>query len=203
MMKSIKESISTTTIIEKSKFIAFLMPVHSKEEFEQKLNFLKKEYIDATHICYATIIKEETGFFYKSFDDGEPSSTAGAPILNVLKKNELENIACFVIRYFGGIKLGAGGLCRAYSKACSEAVRLAQIVTLKIVNLYEIHVSYENERLLSNLLKNMSTLILEKKYEMNVLFKVVFKEEKDLELLKNNYNLHLEINIIGTYQIEE
>ncbi len=108
-------------IEKKSKFIGILVRAESEDEIKTFLQDLKKEHKKATHICWACRLK--TPFYEKALDDGEPSGTAGRPILNVLQKKDLQNVAIFVIRYFGGIKLGAGGLVRIYSKVAGELVK--------------------------------------------------------------------------------
>ena len=104
--------------ISKSKFYAYLIETNSVDFFKNKLEQLKIEHKKATHYCYAYVI-DDNGSKEKAYDDGEPKGTAGMPILNVIKRKNLRNIAIIVVRYFGGIKLGAGGLVRAYSKATS------------------------------------------------------------------------------------
>ena len=108
-MKSIQKEITSEIIINKSRFITILTNINDIDKVKEKLEEIKKKYKDATHYCYAYIINNHE----KCSDNGEPSGTAGMPILNVLKQNDLTNILCVVIRYFGGIKLGAGGLIRA------------------------------------------------------------------------------------------
>lgn len=105
----------------KSKFLGFLLSCQTENEIKDALEFLKQEHKKATHICWAGTLKSP--FYEKAVDDGEPSGTAGRPILNVLQKKEMQNVAIFVVRYFGGIKLGAGGLVRAYSKVAGELVK--------------------------------------------------------------------------------
>lgn len=105
--------------ISKSKFYSYFYQINKIETFKEILEKLKKEHKKATHICYAYIIDDE-GSKEKAYDDGEPKGTAGMPMLNVLKRKGLRNIAVFVVRYFGGVKLGAGGLVRAYTKAVSS-----------------------------------------------------------------------------------
>ncbi|MCI5797328.1 MAG: YigZ family protein [Firmicutes bacterium] len=107
--------------IKKSKFIGLYFPVKSQDEVVEILNNLKKEHKKATHICYAYRLTNP--FSEKAFDDGEPSGTAGKPILNVLQKQDKKDSLLVVVRYFGGIKLGAGGLVRAYSKTASETLK--------------------------------------------------------------------------------
>lgn len=113
--------------IKKSIFIAHLVPVSSEEEAQEALSGFRKQYKDATHNCYAWRIGT-TRILEKSGDDGEPQGTAGHPMLHVLQMQELTNVLAVVTRYFGGIKLGAGGLMRAYSSSLSEAVKEAPIV---------------------------------------------------------------------------
>ena len=119
-IKTIKEEITNEIEIKNSKFIARIIPAE-KEEITTYLEQIKTEYPKATHYCYAYINKE----YQKSSDDNEPTGTAGKPILNVLEKEKLEKVLVIIIRYFGGIKLGAGGLIRAYTKATTEALQKA------------------------------------------------------------------------------
>ena len=112
-MYTIKENIENTIIINKSKFITYIIKINNEEEALNNLKLLKEKYKDATHHCYSYI----TGNTKRFNDDGEPGGTAGMPILNVLENNDLTNILCVVIRYFGCIKLGAGGLVRDYTKS--------------------------------------------------------------------------------------
>ena len=107
--------------IKKSKFLGFLLNCKNVEEINLALSELKKEHKKATHICYAYSLK--VPFSEKACDDGEPSGTAGRPILNVIQKRKLQDVCIFVVRYFGGVKLGAGGLVRAYTKASSELLQ--------------------------------------------------------------------------------
>ena len=107
--------------IKKSKFIAMLFYTESSVEIKNILEKIKKEHSSATHICYAFVILEN-GIKEKAFDDGEPSSTAGKPILECIKKNNLVNTLIVVVRYFGGIKLGAGGLIRAYASSAKLVI---------------------------------------------------------------------------------
>jgi len=129
-MKSIKNEVITTIEINKSKFINYLIPVSNVEEVSTILQTLRKKHYDANHHTYAYII----GFDQenqKCSDDGEPSKTAGYPMLDVLKKNELTNIINISVRYFGGVKLGAGGLIRAYMKSCTSGLENAEFSTLQ------------------------------------------------------------------------
>ena len=108
--------------IKKSKFFGYYFNVESQEDVKTILEQIKKENKKATHVCYAFRITKGQ-YLEKAVDDGEPSGTAGKPILNVIQKQNLSNVLVVVVRYFGGIKLGAGGLVRAYSKTASETVK--------------------------------------------------------------------------------
>ena len=128
-MKSIKEEIISKEIISKSKFINYLIPVSSLEEATLKLKNLRKLYNDASHHCFAYILGNNQEI-QKYSDDGEPSKTAGLPILEVMKKHDLTNILSVTIRYYGGTKLGAGGLTRAYTRSCAESITKATFTKL-------------------------------------------------------------------------
>ena len=118
-------------VIEKSRFICTLKKVNSEAEAQEFIKAIKKEFWDATHNCSAYIVDE---MVQRSSDDGEPSGTAGLPMLEVLRKNKLTNTAAVVTRYFGGIKLGAGGLVRAYTNSVAEAVRATGIAQKVLVS---------------------------------------------------------------------
>ena len=118
-------------VIEKSRFICTLKKVHSEAEAQEFIKTIKKEFWDATHNCSAYIVDEMA---QRSSDDGEPSGTAGLPMLEVLRKNKLANTAAVVTRYFGGIKLGAGGLVRAYTNSVAEAVKATGIAQKVLVS---------------------------------------------------------------------
>lgn len=123
---SIKEAIEDEIEIKKSRFITYLIPIRTEEDFTDHLAKIRKEHYKATHHCQAFILEEDSSIQRMS-DDGEPSGTAGLPMLEVLKKNELTYVMAVTVRYFGGIKLGAGGLIRAYSSAVSSALNHATI----------------------------------------------------------------------------
>ncbi len=107
--------------INKSKFISYLIDCSKIEQFKVHLDAIAKLHPKATHICYAYKIQDD-GQKAKAFDDGEPKGTAGYPILNLLEKNDMNNKVLFVVRYFGGTKLGAGPLLRAYVKSANQAI---------------------------------------------------------------------------------
>ena len=131
-LKTIKNNSIVEIIEKKSKFIGQAFYVESKQEAEKIIKNTKKKYADAKHNCYAYSILEDNSIITKSTDDGEPTSTAGIPILNAIQENELTNILVIVTRYFGGILLGTGGLVRAYTKATTEAIKDANITQKEI-----------------------------------------------------------------------
>ncbi|MCI5790092.1 MAG: YigZ family protein [Tenericutes bacterium] len=157
-MKTIKENIMSELVIKNSKFITYLFKISSPNEINLYLEKLKEEYPDATHHCYAWILDKDM----KSSDDGEPGGTAGLPMLNVLLKNELTNILAVTIRYFGGIKLGASGLVRAYTKSLTSTFEKVQVVNLIQAYEIELTINYDQTKNLDYLLKDQ--LIIKKEY---------------------------------------
>ena len=168
-MKSIKNNIINKIEINKSIFITELVKVKEKEKINKVLEDIKAKYKDATHYCYAYIIDD----YKKSSDDGEPGGTAGVPIMDTLNKADLNYILCVVIRYFGGIKLGAGGLVRAYRKSVSEA--LSKTETNELINGYEItiEIAYDKQKDLEHLIKDNYT----KEYKENVIYTIECNKE--------------------------
>ncbi|MBN2604372.1 MAG: YigZ family protein [Bacilli bacterium] len=142
-MKSIKNEVITSIEINKSKFINYLVPVSNVDEVPNILQSIRKKHYDANHHTYAYIIGLNQEH-QKCSDDGEPSKTAGYPMLDVLKKNDLTNVLNVSVRYFGGTKLGAGGLIRAYVKSCTNGIENATFSTLKnLINL-EITIPFDS-----------------------------------------------------------
>ena len=184
-MKSIEEDIEKTYVINKSKFITKLYRIESEDEVINILEDLKKKYKDATHICYGYIIGNTKRFN----DDGEPSGTAGMPILNVLENNELDYILGVVIRYFGGIKLGAGGLVRAYSNSVSETIK-NNITNYDLGKQIKITFDYNNVKEIDNLLKNEE--IINKEFNEQITYiintkKINLPNYVKIEIIKDIY----------------
>jgi uncharacterized YigZ family protein len=127
--------------IQKSRFIAYVDRVTTEEDAQNFIASIKKKHWDATHNCSAYLIGENDQI-QKANDDGEPSGTAGVPMLEVLKKKGLKDTVVVVTRYFGGIKLGAGGLIRAYSKATSEGLKAAGIVEHRLMRVMHVKIDY-------------------------------------------------------------
>lgn len=138
----IKGSYENTIVIQKSEFITRIFRVDSINEVEEILAEIRKKHYDAKHNCYAYILGDNQEI-QKASDDGEPQKTAGAPMLDVLKKNNMTNILAIVTRYFGGILLGAGGLIRAYSSSISECLKLAKMYDTKFQTKFSLITSYQ------------------------------------------------------------
>ncbi len=192
-MNSIKKETIHELEIKKSKFICHLQNVYNEEEAKNYINKIKNKHPNATHNCSCYIISS----LQKANDDGEPSGTAGIPMLNVLLKNNMDNIVCVVTRYFGGIKLGAGGLIRAYSKSVSQALKESELIKLVKGFLVELTLNFENNDKVNYLLKTNNVEIVDIKYLTNIKYTIKVRE-KDLAKLKeeiNNINHLIKINI--------
>lgn len=177
-MKTIKENIKNEIIIKNSKFITLLIKITNEKEIKEKLKQVKEDYPKATHYCYTYKIGEN---IKKASDDGEPSGTAGLPMLNILDKENITNILAITIRYFGGIKLGAGGLIRAYSNSVKEA--LNKVSTNELINGYLVTITFPYNKEDEITKKIEKENIIEKTYLEEITYKV--KLEETSPLLKN------------------
>ena len=175
----IKEECTNTIVIEKSRFITYLEYCENEEQYKEYLKTIKKKHYDATHVCSAFLGKDTR----RSSDDGEPSGTAGVPMLSCLDKHGMENTAAFVVRYFGGIKLGASGLIRAYSSSVSEAIKQADLVEDRIFNQYTITLNYETANRIDYLL-NKECEEVETEYSENVKYTFLTNDEKVLNRIE-------------------
>ncbi|NLD27108.1 MAG: YigZ family protein [Acholeplasmataceae bacterium] len=152
-MFTIKEAAFFEQTINKSRFLCYLFPVSSVQEAQDQLSQIRKKHYDATHNCYAYLIGTD-GLTAKFSDDGEPSQTAGIVIQEVLKKNDLTNILAIVTRYFGGIKLGSGGLIRAYGSSVSEAIRMVEKLKIEQTIILKINADYSYLNTINKLLED-------------------------------------------------
>ena len=158
--------------VKKSVFLGYAKPVSSPEEANAFVDEIKHKNADARHNVYAWILKKEINL-QKYSDDGEPSGTAGLPVLSVLTKNEITDAVVVVTRYFGGILLGKGGLVRAYTRAAAEAVKNAMPVTMELCVIYGIEVDYKNSERLLFEIRNSGRRITNIEYGANVSFEVI------------------------------
>lgn len=186
MFKTIKEDVSGEIIEKKSRFIANIFYIESEEEAEVIIKNIKKKYYDARHNCFAYRIDKEN--ISKFSDDGEPSGTAGAPILNIIEGKELRNILVIVTRYFGGILLGTGGLVRAYSDATTEALKKANIIKMIYGKIIRLEIEYKDLKTIEYYLKREKINISNVEYKDKISLKVEVTEEdtKKIENMINN-----------------
>lgn len=167
----------------RSKFIAYAIPVSTAEEAKLEIDKLRKEYYDARHVCWAYMLGADRKEF-RANDDGEPSGTAGKPILGQINSNELTNILIAVIRYFGGIKLGTSGLIVAYREAAAEAISEANIIEKTV----DCRVSFDFEYPFMNdvmkIVKDLEPTIISQSYDMDCKMTLEIRKGQ-LEGLKN------------------
>ena len=189
-----KEIKSATTGVYKekgSKFIAYSFPVYSEENVKEKLEEVKKLEHSARHHCYAYILKPDKSA-QRANDDGEPSSTAGKPILGQILSNDLTNILIVVVRYFGGVKLGVPGLIRSYKTAALDAISNSEIITKIIKEQFAVSFKYPQMNEVMRLVKeyNLEVVNTDFQIECNLIFAVAkSKSEEVVETFKKNYEL--------------
>lgn len=189
-MKTIKEAVQCEINVKKSQFICSLFPTKNKKESKEIIQKLNEQYSDATHNCTAYVVSDGEGFD----DDGEPGGTAGKPMINVLRKNELHNVTAVVTRYFGGIKLGAGGLVRAYSKSVMEAVGEAEIVEIEEYSVYELIFEYSDIKIADTEVRNNQLTAINKEYSDKVIYEVVSKDSRDIEQIFEKYSGKIKVS---------
>lgn len=185
-MKSVIGEQISEIEIKKSRFICYLANVNSEEEAKAYIANIKREHPSAAHHCSAYRV----GSIERANDDGEPSQTAGMPMLNVLTHNELVNTIAVVVRYFGGIKLGAGGLVRAYTDSVVTAIDEAEIAGLTPGIRCEVKANYSDIDKINYILKQAEIIDYQVIYEQNVIFKLETSKAR-FDLIKNdisNYN---------------
>lgn len=194
-MKSIDNVYEDLIVINKSKFFSFAYPVFSESEAKEYLDKLNRKYSDATHICYAYSISSPR--LEKADDNGEPSGTAGKPLLELIKKKGLENVLLVVVRYFGGIKLGAGGLVRAYTNSGNVVLEKANVVQIVNLDKLEIEGDIAIGAKISNLILSLGGTILETKYSDKVIIHCV----GDLENKLKTHFPNIKISKIGSEKV--
>ena len=182
--RTIKEDGQVQEEIKKSRFICHAKRVYSEEEARAFITAIKKEHYKATHNCSAFIIGERSEI-KRTSDDGEPSGTAGVPMLGVLENHNLTNVCVVVTRYFGGIKLGAGGLIRAYAGSVALAVKEIGIVEVKEQAGIQIQMSYAQYQEYGNFLKEHNLMELETNFTDQV-ETIIFVDKEDKEDIKSS-----------------
>ena len=179
-MYIIRNNIDDEQIIKNSRFITRLVKITKKDEVEDILNNVKKEYPKATHYCYAYIVND----YKKASDDGEPGGTAGMPILNVLEKEDMTSVIAIVVSYFGGIKLGAGCLVRDYSSSVRDALKKADKILLIEGVQIKITIPYDKQNELNYILKDSE--IVDKKFTDKVTYIINCSKEMSEKLHQYN-----------------
>ncbi len=199
-MKYIDSIYTNEIVILKSRFITSIYKVESIDEVNDILNKTRKKYYDASHNCYGYILGDRAEI-QKCSDDGEPQKTAGFPILDVLKKNEVTNILCIITRYFGGTLLGAGGLVRAYSESCSDCLKKAKILIKKELNTLIVKLDYSSYNTLISSLKDI--IILDTSYASDITIKLAVDNNRldsTIQSINNITNGNALIEDSGLYE---
>ncbi len=179
LYKTIQTAIYTELIEKKSRFICILRSISDTDQVETILADIRKQYPGARHYCYACMIRNGNSIIEKYSDDGEPNSTAGLPMLNVLKQNELLNVIAVVVRYFGGTLLGTGGLVRAYSRSVIQTLDITEIITmeyswrLKITLDYSYYANFQSKCL------TMLTQVIDTDFADRVTIEAWIAEDKE------------------------
>jgi len=176
-----------------SKFIAYSYPVYSEQEVKERLEEVKKIEHSARHHCYAYIITPDKSL-QRANDDGEPSSTAGKPILGQIQSNDLTNILIIVVRYFGGIKLGVTGLIRSYKTAAADSISQAIFVTKTIKEQYKVSFKYPLMNDVMRLIKEHKLEIINTDFQIdcNLIFAVPkSKDDNVVEIFKKNHEIKI------------
>ena len=203
---TIKNNIETEIVVKKSKFIANFIKVSSKENAEAEIKKIKKKYFDARHNCISYRVLEDEKIIERFSDDGEPSGTAGSPMLNILQKNNLVGVLIVVTRYFGGILLGTGGLVRAYSDSLLKAIEESELLELIIGTECQATLEYSNFEKFKYYCKNNDINIKDTCYTEEIVCKIEMEEDKKERLLKDyelkNINL-LDLKVLSKKYIEK
>ncbi len=177
-----------------SKFFGYAFPVKSEEDINSKIENLKKQHHSARHCCYAYQIGKED-FSYRANDDGEPNNSAGMPIYGQIQSFEVTNILIVVVRYFGGVKLGVGGLINAYKTAAQLALENSKIIT-KTINLdYLIKFDYKNMNKVMRIIKEKQLKIVNQKLELNCKIHISVRKkdsQSTFEIFENLFEIKIE-----------
>ena len=191
--KTIKEDVVSEITEKKSRFIASVFKINSVEEAENIIKQIKKKYHDARHNCFAYSVVQDDGVYTKFSDDGEPSGTAGAPMLNVLTSNSISNVLVVVTRYFGGILLGTGGLVRAYTEATRNAITISGVIEQKSGKKVKIELSYSDYEKAKYYFEKHNIFTAKVEYVDNVIVFADMENKTYEELIKNLNKLNFTI----------
>lgn len=180
-----------------SKFLAFAIPVKSEDEIKEQLDLLRRKYFDARHHCYAYTLGPDKKKF-KAHDDGEPSHSASDPILGQIRSKNLTDVLVVVVRYFGGVKLGVGGLMQAYKAAAEDALNHASIIEIEVMKEIELKFEYPRMPEAMRLVKDLELKIIEQSFEESCHIKALLKFRLEEALQKQKeYLKSMGIEIIS------
>lgn len=182
--KTVLKSETAEVLEKKSRFISYVYHVEDEENIEKLIKEMRRKYHDARHVCFAWRIIKDGQVIERASDDGEPSGTAGAPMLSILKKENLCNILILVIRYFGGILLGTGGLVRAYSEATQKVIEKSKIVIMTNGVEIEVKLEYSNLDIFKYYCKNNDINIINIQYLNDIIIKVEMETYVKDKMLK-------------------
>lgn len=182
---TIKENVQAEIVEKKSKFIANLFYIENIEEAEKIIKETRKKYFDARHNCIAYRVIEDGQIIERFSDDGEPSGTAGAPMLNILQKNGYVNVLVVVTRYFGGILLGTGGLVRAYSDSLTLAIEKSIKIEKRLGSQLEVIVDYSELDNFKYYCRNNKINIIESTFEEKIICKIEMENDKKEKLIED------------------
>lgn len=192
-MRTISEENKAEILVKKSKFIANIFYIESEEQANNIIKKIKKDYFDARHNCYAYRISSENNILEKYSDDGEPAGTAGQPILNVIRGNELQNVIIIVTRYFGGILLGTGGLVKAYTESAKKVLEETKIINKQIGKKIKYEILYQDLEKLNYYMRQNKIKIYNSNFLENIEVYVEITDEKAQIIEKNKNDLNFKI----------
>ena len=198
-MKTINKTYTNELNIKKSEFICRLIPATNEKQAKEIINKISDNFKDATHNCSAYVVTDGEGYD----DNGEPSGTAGKPMLNVLKKNEIQNIVAVVTRYFGGIKLGAGGLVRAYSKSILNTLEIAEIINMEQYHIFQLKFTYNHIKDIDTEIRNQKIRIIKKDYQTDVTYQIALKNITQINTFKEKFQNQINIQSLGEKFLEK
>ena len=192
-MRTISEENKAEILVKKSKFIANIFYIENEEEANNIIKKIKKDYFDARHNCYAYRISSENYILEKFSDVGEPAGTAGQPILNVIRGNELQNVIIIVTRYFGGILLGTGGLVKAYTESAKKVLEETKIINKQIGKKIKYEILYQDLEKLNYYMRQNKINIYNSNFLENIEVYVEITDEKAQIIEKNKNDLNFKI----------
>lgn len=190
---TIKENVEYILTEKKSKFIANLIKIEDEDDAQIQIKKMKKSYYDARHNCFAYRVIGNGTIIERSSDDGEPSGTAGNPMLNILQKNNMCNVLIIVTRYFGGILLGTGGLVKAYSNSLLNAINISEKLSKTMGNEMQVELEYNEFEKFKYYCKKNCIIITKSNYMDNIVCNIELEETRKIKLLEdfNNKSLNL------------